>query len=74
MYYIAYEFFIAGLPSQPVILEVLGGTGSATITLRVERFGVLVASDFTFVVSVFIPSKTTNPVSVRMINPAWLYC
>ena len=34
-----------------------------------DSFGVLVASDFTFVVSVFSPSDTTNPVAVRMITP-----
>ena len=34
-----------------------------------DSFGVLVASDFTFVVSVFSPSDTTDPVSVRMITP-----
>ena len=58
-----------GLPSQPVILIVSGGSGFATITLRVDSFGVLVASDFTFMVSVFTPSDTTNPVAVRKITP-----
>ena len=61
--------FYPGLPSQPVILNVSGGSESATITLRVDSFGVLVASDFTFVVSVFSPSDTTNPVAVRIITP-----
>ena len=34
-----------------------------------DSFGVLVASNITFVVSVFSPSDTTNPVAVRMITP-----
>ena len=62
-------FIFPGLPSPPVILNVSGGSGSANITLRVHSFGVLVAGDFTFMVSVFSPSDTTNPVAVRMITP-----
>ena len=50
-------------------MNVSSGSGSATITLRVDSFGIFVASDFTFVVSVFSPSDTTNPVTVRMITP-----
>ena len=57
------------IPSKPVIFNASGGLGSANITLRVDSFAVLVASDFTFVVSVFSPSDTTNPVVVRMITP-----
>ena len=34
-----------------------------------DSFGVLVASEFTFVVSVFSPYDTTNPVVVRTITP-----
>ena len=49
-------------------MNVSTGSESATITLRVDSFGVFVASDFTFVVSVFIPSDTTNPAAVRMIT------
>ena len=50
-------------------MNVSTGSESATITLRVDSFGVFVASDFSFVVSVFTPSDTTNPVAVRMIIP-----
>ena len=60
---------ISGSPSAPEILNISGRPESATITLKVDSFGVLEASDFTFVVSVFSPSDTTNPVSVRMITP-----
>ena len=52
-----------------MINSISGGPESATVTLRVDSFGVLVASDFTFVVSVFSPSDTTNPVAVMMITP-----
>ena len=52
-----------------MINSISGGPGSATITLRVDSFGVLVASDFTFMVSVFSPSDTTNPIALRMITP-----
>ena len=69
MYIIYFFFEIAGLPSPAVILNVSGGLGSANITLRVDSFGVLVASDFTFVVSVFSQADTTNLVVMRMITP-----
>ena len=60
---------ISGIPSAPEIHNISGGSESATITLRVDSFGVFEASHFTFVVSVFAPSDTTNPVAVRMITP-----
>ena len=69
IFIILYTYFSLGIPSQPVILNVSGGSEFATITLKVDSFGVFVASDFTFVVSVFSPSDTTNPVGVRMIIP-----
>ena len=50
-------------------MNVSSGSESATITLRVDSFGIFVASDFTFVVSVFSPSDTTNTAAVRMITP-----
>ena len=62
-------FFFAGIPSVPMTNSISGGPGSASITLRVHSFGVLVAGDFTFMVSVFSTSDTTNPVAVRMITP-----
>ena len=59
--------FSPGLPSPPVIISVSGELGYANITLRVDSFGVLVASDFTFFVLVFNPLDTINPVAVRNI-------
>ena len=69
LYWIQNIYLHPGIPSQPVIMNVSSGSESATITLRVDSFGVFVASDFTFVVSVFSPSDTTNPAAVRMITP-----
>ena len=63
------SLFFPGLPSQPVVLYVSAGSESAAKTLKVDCFGVLVASNITFMVSVFNLSDTTNPVAVRMINP-----
>ena len=34
-----------------------------------DSFGVLEASDFSFVVYVFSPNDTANPVAVKMITP-----
>ena len=61
--------FFSGLPSPPVIISVSGELGYANITLRVDSFGVLAASDFTFFVLVFNPLDTINPVAVRNIAP-----
>ena len=66
------QIFFAGIPSVPMINSISGGPEFATITLRVDSFGVLVSSDFTFMVSVFTPSDTTNPVAVRMITPDFI--
>ena len=56
-----------GIPSVPVINSVEGGAGSASLTLKVDQFGVNGASDFTFIVSVFESSKI--PKYKRMIIP-----
>ena len=47
----------------------MGGAGVAYITLRVDNFGVTMASDFTFIVSVFDQGNITNPIIIRAISP-----
>ena len=66
-----YQIFQAVLHNLYIILNVSGGSGYATITLRGDSICVLVASNFTFMVTVFSPSDTkiNNPVAVRMITP-----
>ena len=66
-----YQLFQAVLHNLYIILNVSGGSGYATITLRVDSICVLVASNFNFMVTVFSPSDTkiNNSVAVRMITP-----
>ena len=54
---------------MPVIISVSGSKGYATITIRMDSFGVLIPSDFFFIVSVFRPSDTINPLAVKVIAP-----
>ena len=60
----------SGIPSVPVVINVKGGAGVAYITLRVDNFGATMASDFTFIVSVFDQDNliTTRPISPDSIN------
>ena len=58
-----------GIPSAPVIINVVGGAGTATLTLRVDQFGVVSPSDFIFIVSVFYQGSTETPIAMRMISP-----
>ena len=61
---------LLGIPSVPVVINVTGGAGVALITLRVDNFGVTMANDFTFIVSVFDQDNliTTRPISPDSIN------
>ena len=61
---------LLGIPSVPVVINVTGGAGVAYITLRVDNFGVTMANDFTFIVSVFDQDNliTTRPISPDSIN------
>ena len=57
-----------GLPSVPMIVNVVGGAGVATITVRVDQFGVNAAADFTLIVSIFNNSQSVIPESIRMVS------
>ena len=57
-----------GLPSVPMIVNVVGGAGMATITVRVVQYGVNTAADFTLIVSIFNNSQSFIPESIRMVS------
>ena len=54
-----------GLPSVPMIVNVVGGAGVATITVTVNQFGVNTAADFTLILSIFNNSQSVIPESIR---------
>ena len=52
-----------------MIVSVTGGMGEATITVRMDQYGVDNPGDFTFIVSIFNTSDiSTVPESIRMIT------
>ena len=51
-----------------MIVNVVGGAGVATITVRVDQYGVNTAADFTFIVSIFNNSQSVIPESIRMVS------
>ena len=57
-----------GLPSVPMIVNVVGGAGVATINVTVDHFGVNTAADFTLIVSIFNNSQSVIPESIRMVS------
>ena len=61
-----YMYFCLGIPSAPNVISLMGGVESVYITLRVNYYGVINASDYILMISVF--NSSLNILSIRNIS------